>query len=121
LIDIAATLYDLSGAAYPAEATPLEGRSLRPAFDGQQIEREAIYWEHEGNRAIRVGDWKLVSKHGRPWELYDIATDRVEANDLAAKHPEKVKELADKYDAWAKRARVEPWPVEPPNRKAKGK
>jgi arylsulfatase len=111
LIDIAATLYDLAGASYPAGATPLEGRSLRPAFGGQRIEREAIYWEHEGNRAIRVGNWKLVSKHGRPWELYDIATDRVEANDLAAKNAAEVQDLAAKYEVWAKRARVEPWPV----------
>jgi arylsulfatase A-like enzyme len=111
LIDIAATLYDLAGASYPEQATPLEGRSLRPAFAGQPIEREAIYWEHEGNRAIRVGNWKLVSKHGQPWELYDIAKDRVEANDLAAKHPEQVRDLTAKYEAWAKRARVEPWPV----------
>jgi arylsulfatase len=111
LIDIAATLYDLAGASYPAGATPLEGRSLRPAFAGQPIEREAIYWEHEGNRAVRVDNWKLVSKHGQPWELYDIAKDRVEANDLAAKHPDQVRDLTAKYEAYAKRARVEPWPV----------
>jgi arylsulfatase A-like enzyme len=112
LIDIAATCYDLAGAKYPQDATPLEGWSLVFAFAGMPGDRSAIYWEHEGNRAIRVGDLKLVAKHGEPWSLYDIAKDRVESNDLAAKMPEKVKELAAKYDAYAKRALVEPWPVE---------
>ena len=62
-----ATCVDLAGAAYPKEfagkpITPLEGRSLLPAFDGKPIERDAIFWEHEGNRAVRQGDWKLVAK-----------------------------------------------------------
>ena len=111
LIDIAATCIDLAGAIYPHEATPLEGLSLRPAFADQPLNRDAIFWEHEGNRAVRVGDWKLVAKHGQPWELYDLANDRVEANDLAAKEPERVRELAAKYNDYAKRALVEPWPV----------
>jgi arylsulfatase A-like enzyme len=111
LIDIAATIYDVAGAAYPAGATPPEGVSLRPAFAGKPLEREAIFWEHEGNRAVRAGDWKLVAKHRGPWELYDISRDRTEANDLAAAQPARVKELAARYDAWAKRANVEPWPV----------
>jgi arylsulfatase A-like enzyme len=112
LIDIAATCVDLSGANYPKDATPLEGKSLRAAFDNKPLDREAIFWEHEGNRAVRAGDWKLVAKHGGAWELYDIGKDRVEANDLAAKQQDKVKELAAKYDAYAKRAKVEAWPVE---------
>ncbi|QEL19473.1 arylsulfatase [Limnoglobus roseus] len=111
LIDLAATFYDLGGAAYPKDAPPLEGKSLRPAFGDKPIDRDAIFWEHEGNRAVRVGDWKLVAKHAKPWELYDMAKDRVEANDLAAKMPEKVQELVAKYTAWAKRSQVEPWPV----------
>lgn len=113
LIDIAATCLDFAGAIYPHEATPLEGLSLRPAFADKPLNRDAIFWEHEGNRAVRVGDWKLVAKHGQPWELYDLANDRVEANDLAAKEPERVRELAAKYDDYAKRALVEPWPVKP--------
>ncbi len=111
LIDIAATCVDVSGAAYPKDATPLEGKSLRAAFDNTPLDRD-LFWEHEGNRAVRAGDSKLVAKHDKPWELYDIGKDRVEANDLAAKHPDKVKELAAKYEAYAKRANVEPWPVE---------
>jgi arylsulfatase len=110
LVDVMATCLDVGGAKYPAGKTPVEGTSLAPAFAGQPIDREAIYWEHEGNRAVRVGDWKLVAKgpDGK-WELYDIAKDRVERNDLAAKHPETVKELVGKWEAWAKRAKVVPW------------
>ncbi|MCE9562902.1 MAG: arylsulfatase [Planctomycetes bacterium] len=121
LIDIAATCIDLAGAEYPKTVgeraiTPLEGKSLLPVFAGKPLERD-LFWEHEGNRAVRVGDWKLVGKHGGPWELYDLSKDRVEANDLRAKHPDMVKELVAKYDAWAKRANVEPWPVNPPKKK----
>lgn len=111
LIDIMATVKDLTGAQYPANATPLVGKSLVNAFWNKPIEREAIYWEHEGNRAVRQGNWKLVAKHQGNWELYDIATDRVEANNQAARHPEKVRELAALYEAWAKRSQVEAWPV----------
>jgi arylsulfatase len=82
-----------------------------PAFSYQRIDRQALFWELEGNRAVRDGDWKLVSKHGEPWELYDVSKDRVEANNLAEKHPDRVEELSAKYNAYAERALVEPWPV----------
>ena len=85
--------------------------AARTAFAGKPLERDALYWEHEGNRAVRQGVWKLVAKHGGAWELYDIAKDRIESNDLAKTHPDRVAALAAKYDAWAKRAHVEPWPV----------
>jgi len=126
LIDIMATCVELSGAAYPETfhdgktIQPMEGKSLIPAFagKGEAIEREALYWEHEGNRAVRVGDWKLVAK-GRngPWELYDLAKDRTELNDLAAEMPEKVKELADLWQAYAERTNVIPWPQSNQKRK----
>jgi arylsulfatase len=111
LIDLMATCLAVSGAAYPKDAPPPEGKSLLPAFAGKPIDRDAIFWEHEGNRALRSGDWKLVAKHNQKWELYDLAKDRTESHDLAADKPDVVKELAAKYDAWAKRAQVEPWPV----------
>jgi arylsulfatase len=114
LIDIAATFIDLAGARYPAEATPLEGVSLRPVFEGNSIQREAIYWEHEGNRAVRAGKWKLVAKHGKPWELYNIEADRIEAKDLASEQPAKVEELRSLYEAYAARANVAPWPLKTP-------
>jgi arylsulfatase len=118
LIDVMATCVDLSGATYPTErngkaVTAMEGRSLAPAFAGKLIDRDAIYWEHEGNRAVRAGKWKLVAK-GRdgPWELYDIDADRTEMHDLASTRPEKARELAAKWDAYAKRANVLPYPNE---------
>lgn len=116
LIDIMATCVDVAGAEYPAEfngnrITPMEGQSLVEAFDGRPITREAIYWEHEGNRAVRVGKWKLVAL-GRQgaWELYDIEADRTETNDLAADQPERVKHMAAMWQRWAERAHVLPWP-----------
>jgi arylsulfatase A-like enzyme len=118
LIDIAATIVEISKSSYPTTATPLEGKSLLPAFANKPIEREAIYWEHEGNRAVRKGDWKLVAKHNKPWELYDISKDRIEANDLASQFPDKVFELANLYEAYATRASVAPWPL-PANAPAK--
>jgi arylsulfatase len=116
LIDVMATVVDVSGAAYPKEFNgkpilPMEGRSLVPAFADKPIEREAIYWEHEGNAAVRQGDLKLV-RLGRngAWELYDLKTDRTELHDLAQSQPEKAKELAALWRTWAERAHVLPAP-----------
>jgi len=116
LIDIMATCVDVAGAEYPSEykgnkITPMEGRSLVPAFDNKPIQREAIYWEHEGNRAVRQGKWKLVSRHPGQWELYDIKADRTELTNLAQKYPEKVEQLETLYESWATRCGVQPWPV----------
>jgi arylsulfatase len=111
LIDIAATIVQIAKANYPEDATPLEGKSLLGAFANHPIERDALYWEHEGNRAVRAGNWKLVAKHNRPWELYDLAQDRAEQVDQAARYPEKVTELSSFYEAYAKRANVAPWPL----------
>lgn len=113
LIDIMATCVDLSGADYPPvlrseSILPLEGRSLAPAFSGMKIERDALYWEHEGNQAIREGSWKLVAKENKDWELYDLAADRPELRDLAAEQPERVQQLAAKWNTWAMRANVLP-------------
>ena len=121
VIDLMATCVDVAGARYPTELhgnpiTPLEGKSLVPAFDGQPIEREALFWEHEGNRAVRMGDWKLVAKHGRPWELYNIKADRSELKDLADRHPERVRAMVAAYESWAKRCGVEPWAVVGPKK-----
>jgi arylsulfatase len=104
-----ATAVDLAGAVYPAEKTPLEGRSLAPLFAGGSLQREALYWEHEGNRAVRVGDWKLVAMHRRPWELYDLAKDRSESHDLSVEEPDHVRSMSALWDAYAARALVEPW------------
>jgi arylsulfatase A-like enzyme len=111
-----ATGIDVSGAKYPRKfrgktIKPPEGKSLVKIFKEDAIDRQAIYWEHEGNRAIRVGDWKLVAK-GRngKWELYDLKNDRVEMNDLSKKHPEKTKKLQAMWQSYAERTGVIPWP-----------
>jgi arylsulfatase len=93
----------------PAAPTP-EGTSLLPAFDGRPIARDELYWEHEGNRAVRNGRWKLVAKRGGPWELYDLDADRVELHDLAGREPDRVRDLEGRWKAWARRTRVIPSP-----------
>jgi arylsulfatase len=114
LIDIMATCVDVSGAKYPAELQgqkikPMQGLSLIPAFEGKRLNRKKpIFWEHESNRAVRDGKWKLVAKADAPWELYDMEKDRTEMHDLASKNPDKVKALAAKWDAWAARSDVLP-------------
>jgi arylsulfatase len=115
LIDLMATAVDVADASYPQTfhdgqpIKPMEGTSLLPLFAGQSIQREAIYWEHEGNRAIRVGDFKLVAKGAAgDWELYNIAQDRSEQNDLSGQHPELVKKFADMWQRYAERADVLP-------------
>jgi arylsulfatase len=122
VIDVMATCVEVGGAKYPAEragvaVTPMEGASLVPAFGGKITERDFLAWEHEGNRAARSSNWKIVAAAGKPWELYDLASDPVELTDLAARHPEKVTDLATRWDAWAKQCNVEPAPA----RKKKGK
>jgi arylsulfatase A-like enzyme len=119
VIDLMPTILDGAGALYPREyrgqAIPaMEGVSLRPALAGRALSRkQPLFWEHEGNRAVRSGQWKLVSTYPRGWELYDMTADRVERNDLAARRPDLVKALAAAWDAWAARTHVDPWPGPP--------
>ncbi len=115
LVDLMATCVDLSAAKYPATfkgrpILPMEGVSLRPAFRGAPLARIApLYWEHEGNAAIRAGDTKLVRFGAKgAWELYDLKTDRTEQHNLAASQPARATELAALWDAWARRANVLP-------------
>ena len=118
LIDVMATCVEVSGAVYPAshkgqKILPMEGRSLVPVFAGGRVEREALFWEHEGNAAVRAGDWKLVRKGRRgAWELYNMKADRTELHDLAMQEPAKASELAALWEAWAERAKVKPYPSE---------
>ncbi len=122
LIDIMATVVDLSGAKYPAELNgheilPIDGVPLTPAFDGKSLARKSpIFIEHEDNAFVREGDWKLVGRSVSPaaglkperWELYQITADGTELNDIAATHPDKVADLSSKWEAWAKRVGVFP-------------
>ena len=113
LPDIMATILDLTGSEYPStfdghDIEPLEGTSLRPVFDHDGHDRPPMFWEHEGNAAVRIGTWKLVRNYPAPWELYDMEADRTEQNDLAAQHPSKVQAMSQQYDAWAARCGIIP-------------
>ncbi|MFO0202514.1 MAG: sulfatase-like hydrolase/transferase, partial [Alphaproteobacteria bacterium] len=127
LIDIMSTCLDVAAAKPLTELKgtaliPLEGRSLVPAFSNKPIERDALFWEHEGNAALRVGDMKLV-RTGRngAWELYDLKKDRTEQSNLAASQPDQVVDLAARWEAWALRAHVKPYPERKQGGKQKGR
>ncbi len=116
IIDIVATVLDLAGVEHPSQyqgrdVQPIEGESFTQLLRGEDWQRnQPIYWEHEGNRAVRVGRWKLVSQwEKRCWELYDMHEDRTELHDLAARNDGKVEQLADLYTDWSQRAGVIPW------------
>jgi arylsulfatase A-like enzyme len=122
LIDIMPTLLEITGATYPAEyrgkkLTELEGVSLTPSFEGNPLQRrQPLCIEHQNNAYLRDGIWKLVGTRvstaggtqRNQWELYRMDEDGTELHDLAATQPEKLKALADQWEAWAKRVGVYP-------------
>lgn len=114
LVDLMATCVDLAGAQYPTEHNgekikQREGISLVPAFTDSSLKRkQPIFWEHEGNRALRDGNWKLVAKEDQNWELYDMSKDRSEMHDLSQKQADRVKKMAAEWDIIAARADVLP-------------
>jgi arylsulfatase len=105
VIDLAPTILKLAGGTWPREfegqpLPPHPGRDLSPTFAADvAIERDGLWWLHSGNRAIHRGDWKLVSAKNGPWELYDLARDRAENNDLAASNPAQVKDLSARWES----------------------
>jgi len=118
LIDIMATCIDVAGTKYPETFNgntiiPLEGISLTPVFKDEDLLNRAFFWEHEGNKAVRLGKYKLVSKWKKEseynWELYDLETDRSELNNLIGIMPEKAKEMENLWKDWAKKADVLTW------------
>ncbi|MEX2213802.1 MAG: arylsulfatase [Phycisphaeraceae bacterium] len=115
VMDLMPTCVELAKAKYPGEVNgkkiqPMEGVSLVPALSGKPLGRAgALCWEHEGNQAIREGDWKLVRANGGEWELYNLLDDRTEQNNLFNKYSFRVTEMKATYEAWMKRANVEPW------------
>ncbi len=112
LIDIVPTLLNAARVTTPktGDSIELPGKSLLPLLAGKQLADRALYFEHEGNRAVRQGRWKLVALRDKRWELYNVATDRTETHDLAAKHPEVAKRLSGAWDRWAKENQVTPLP-----------
>ena len=112
VIDFMPTFLQIAGADYPRrrgdlDTIPLAGRSLLPALRGGVIERsEGLFFEHMGNAAIRLGQWKLVRARGKPWSLYDMSSDRTELDDVSKEHPTIAADLKAKWSAWAKRVGV---------------
>lgn len=113
LVDVLPTIAEVAGATYPTQRNgrpvpPAEGRSLLPVLRGEEDAARDLFWEHEGNCAIRRGRWKLVRKYRHPWELYDIEADRTELRNLAPEHPDLVADLEAAYQGWADRCGVIP-------------
>lgn len=114
VIDVLPTCLELAGVEYPQtfagrELTPPAGESLVAAFEGETTAPRTLAWEHEGNRAIRIGDWKLVAARERKWELYDLQVDRSETHDLAGDDPHRVAAMSQEWQRWADHVGVVPW------------
>ncbi len=126
ILDIMPTVVDLAGGEYPTDPAipPMEGQSLVPLLqDDQQEVHDWMFWEHEGNRAVRYGNWKLVSRfahdttyfqrwhfpvevRNQEWELYNVEDDRTELHELSAEHPDLVAEMSARWQTWANRVGV---------------
>jgi arylsulfatase A-like enzyme len=118
IIDVMPTVIQVSGAQYPKKLngekiTPMEGTSLLPAFKDKRLAPRALAYQHQGARALREGDWKLVYgkryPHEVTWELYNITNDPVEMNNLATQMPERVETMAQDWLTWARRVQLAPF------------
>ena len=105
IIDVAPTCLSVAGLSGKGMA----GKSLLPVFAKDSEKERTLYWEHEGNRAVRKGAYKLVAMHDTPWELYDMSKDRSELEDLSSSMPKKTAELRVAWESWAKRVGALPW------------
>lgn len=107
IIDVMTTICDITGVEYPQvhkshAITPMPGKSFAPILKGEELNNEEpIFWEHNGNRAVREGDWKVVAKKNKPWELYNLAEDRTETKNLIERHKEIADRLILLYEDWA--------------------
>ena len=116
LVDLMPTVLAAAGVSYPSEfegrkTIPEAGKSILPLLQGNPVENRILYFEHEGNRAIQDGKWKLTALHGKDWELYDLQKDRTELNNLAGKYPDIVSRLDGLWNIWAKENYVTPLPT----------
>jgi arylsulfatase len=116
IIDVMPTLVELAGVEYPAERAgtsvlPMEGKSLVPIFaaDPSDVPPRPLFWEHIGNRAVRMGSWKAVAPHGAAWELYDLAADPTETRNVAQDHADRLRGMTSSWQAWADRCEVHDW------------
>ncbi len=106
LIDLLPTAL---AAAQVESAPPLPGTNLIDQLH-QGVEPRTLYFEHQGNRAVRKGRWKLVALDDHPWELYDLETDRIESSNLATVYPERVNAMKRAWEHWAHENHVTPLP-----------
>lgn len=110
-LDVMPTCLELAGATYPSyydgnSIKPLcnEARSFVPllqekeSWDNERI----LYWEHEKGKAVRKGNWRLTALANGGWQLFDLAHDLSETNNLAAVYPEKVREMKTLWNNWAR-------------------
>lgn len=129
VVDLMPTFLEITGAEYPEyyngyQIQPMEGESLLPALQGDEsFFHGPMHWEHEGNRAVRDGRWKLVSYYSDltkpfgkgigertgPWELYDLEEDRTELDNVIDKHPDIARQMIDSYNRWSERVGVLDW------------
>ena len=109
IIDILPTCLQLAGIKESGKL-PLPGQSPPSTPSAKTPLSRTLYFEHEGNRALRKGRWKLVATAGKAWELYDIKRDRTELKNLAIKKPELLKKLANNWTSWARENQVTPFP-----------
>ena len=126
-IDVMPTFLEAAGVRYPARSKngsappPLEGRSLLPVFAGGQIAERSLFWEHEGNSAVRE---EVEAGFAVPGCVgaYDMENDRTERHDLVDQQPDRVRKMAGDYAAWAQRVGVQPWPMPetPPGNEREG-
>ena len=105
VIDLVPTIAELAGIdetvlSQSGAAPRLPGQSLVPILksESKPIER-TLWWLHEGNRAIRRGNWKLVAAKGQPWELYDLMEDRAESKTQVQSEPALAEELARLWES----------------------
>ncbi len=115
IINILPTCIELAKIKYPQtfngiRLKQLEGKSMINIFKGATSGNDTLYWEHEGNKAIRVDNWKLVYElEQNEWELYDLQTDRSETSNLSNKYSDKVKQLKATHDEWCSKVGVVDW------------
>ena len=130
VIDLMPTFLNAAGINYPSsfkgnKIHEADGVSLIPVFMDEPLQERVLYWEHEGNKAIRSENWKMVAKsfntepYEGPWELYNLANDKTELNDLSATLPEKVRELDSMWKKWASENNV--FPINGTNMGQRGK
>ena len=115
-MDLMPTCIELAGASYDSETyVPLAGLSLVPVMQGQNLPKSReLGFEHHGNRALRVGRYKLVARQNESdeqWHLFDMQLDRTETQDLAEELPQVVEDLKSRWHQWAEKVGVRPWPV----------